>query len=101
LAAIIDVMNDISPSLLPVVEGFLPSLILLIFISITKPIIELLYSHQGEPSYSKIEWKTMATYWGFLIFNVFLISTLGGAFLKVTKQNLRNKLFFNETKIIS
>jgi hypothetical protein len=82
--AIIDVMNDISPQILAVVEGFLPSLVLLIFISITKPIIELLYSHQGESSYSRIEWITMATYWGFLIFNVFLVSTLGGAFLKVT-----------------
>ena len=76
-------MNDISPQILPVVEGFLPSLILLIFISITKPIIKLLYSHQGESSHSNIEWRTMATYWAFLIFNVFLVSTLGGAFLKV------------------
>jgi len=76
-------MNDISPQILAVVEGFLPSLVLLIFISITKPIIELLYSHQGESSYSRIEWMTMATYWGFLIFNVFLVSTIGGAILKV------------------
>jgi hypothetical protein len=82
-AAIIGVMNDISPQILAVVEGFLPSLVLLIFISITKPIIELLYSHQGESSYSRIEWMTMATYWGFLIFNVFLVSTIGGAILKV------------------
>lgn len=87
----VDLLNDISPQTLAVIEGFLPSLILLIFISITKPIIKLLYSHQGESSYSRIEWLTMSTYWGFLILNVFLISTIGGALLKVytAKQGLR------------
>lgn len=90
LQPIIEVMNDISPQILAVVEGFLPSLVLLIFISITKPIIELLYSHQGESSYSRIEWMTMATYWGFLIFNVFLVSTIGGAILKVLDDFVDN-----------
>ncbi len=90
LSWIKDVLNTIDNRLVAIVSGWLPGVILVIFIGITKPLIEYLYDHQGNYSYSQVKWKTTYTYYAFLVLNVFLFSSVGGAVFDILDRLIDN-----------
>lgn len=93
------------------VEGFAPAICLVLLLVTAKHIIRFVIRRSCEylrlyccrfakrlialflvlrHAKSTIEWKTMSTYWSFLIIHVLFVSTLGGTLTKILDEFLDN-----------
>ena len=77
------ILHALPDAVVGALEGFLPALASLILLNLAKPIVNILYSQVGFTSKSEVEWHTATGYWTFLIFNILLISSIGGTIYRV------------------
>ncbi|KYQ92625.1 hypothetical protein DLAC_06621 [Tieghemostelium lacteum] len=77
---IVDII-EISPLLTGFLQGYLPNLVLVIFMNLLVPIIAYVSYLQGYFSQSSIERSVMRKYFFFLVFNVFFIYAVSGSIL--------------------
>jgi len=74
------------------VEGTLPSLVLLILVVLAQPLVAKLVIWSGDHSKSLIEEDTMKHFFTFLIWNVLLLSSIGGAFFEIVGELFKDGL---------
>ena len=83
-------INSIPSSILGVVTGLLPTLILAICVILVPIICRLLAKLGGEPTLSAVELKTQTWYFAFQVIQVFLITTFTSGAAAVTTQVVNN-----------
>ncbi|KYQ92624.1 hypothetical protein DLAC_06620 [Tieghemostelium lacteum] len=77
---IVDII-ELSPVLTGFLQGFLPNLVLIIFMALLIPIITAVSRAQGFFSQSSIDRSVLRKYFLFLVFNVFLVYAIAGSVL--------------------
>eukprot|EP01114_Cavostelium_apophysatum_P018971 TRINITY_DN597_c0_g1_i1.p1 TRINITY_DN597_c0_g1~~TRINITY_DN597_c0_g1_i1.p1 ORF type:complete len:787 (-),score=137.08 TRINITY_DN597_c0_g1_i1:702-3062(-) len=75
-----------NPKLYELLNGFLPSLILLIFMGILPYIIEFIVSHRVWRVKREFYCEIYRVYFIFLVLNVFLVTTIAGSIFSVIKS---------------
>eukprot|EP01132_Coremiostelium_polycephalum_P006240 gene6240-7771_t len=75
---LVDIINK-SSVLSGFLQGFLPNLVLIIFMALLIPIMTALSKAQGFFSNSDIEKSVFRKYFLFLVFNIFLVSAIAGS----------------------
>ncbi|KAF2074822.1 hypothetical protein CYY_003886 [Polysphondylium violaceum] len=75
---LVDIINK-SSVLAGFLQGFLPNLVLIIFMALLVPIITAVSKAQGFHSNSEIDESVFSKYFLFLVFNVFLVSAIAGS----------------------
>jgi len=77
-------VEDLNSSLVGIIEGFLPTLILSVCIAIIPTVFRFIVEHIGSfyRRYEK-EWLVMRCWCIFLLFNVLFLLTIGGAVFRV------------------
>jgi len=75
---LVDIINK-SAVLAGFLQGFLPNLVLIIFMALLVPIITAVSKAQGYHSNSEIDESVFSKYFLFLVFNVFLVSAIAGS----------------------
>uniref|UniRef100_A0A803MNJ3 CSC1-like protein n=1 Tax=Chenopodium quinoa TaxID=63459 RepID=A0A803MNJ3_CHEQI len=66
-----------------VVTGYLPNLILQIFVKLVPPVMEFLSSIQGHISYSEIQRSASDKFLWFIVWNIFFANVLSGSFFNL------------------
>ncbi|KAL6040263.1 hypothetical protein QOT17_025465 [Balamuthia mandrillaris] len=89
-----DFINQLPVNLVVFIEGILPTLILLLFMNFMKLIFKLIITNRGFYARSFVEFTTMSTYASFLVLNVLLVSTIGGAIFDVLEDLVDNPTSF-------
>lgn len=74
------------PSISGFLAGFMPSLVLMVFILILPMIMRALSQHQGYPSHGSIDLVTMLKLYIFQVVNIFFVSIIGGSAFNSLKQ---------------
>lgn len=72
------------------VEGFLPSLALLLFLVILPYILRAILHQRGLRLHSEFDRQLVRLYWLFLLLNVFLVSVFAGTFFEVFARVLEH-----------
>lgn len=80
-----------------VITGYLPNLILQLFVKLVAPVMEFLSSIQGHISYSDIQRSACDKYLWFIIWNIFFANVLSGSLFKMFSvildlQNIPSRL---------
>ncbi|GAM17713.1 hypothetical protein SAMD00019534_008880 [Acytostelium subglobosum LB1] len=86
---LIDLINK-STILAGFLQGFLPSLIMIIFMAILVPIIKLASRLQGYHAHSLIDKSVLRKYFIFQVVNVFLISAIAGSIFQSIESIVDN-----------
>uniref|UniRef100_A0A803L1W3 CSC1-like protein HYP1 n=1 Tax=Chenopodium quinoa TaxID=63459 RepID=A0A803L1W3_CHEQI len=66
-----------------IVTGYLPNLILQIFVKLVPPVMEFLSSIQGHISYSEIQRSACDKFLWFIVWNIFFANVLSGSFFNL------------------
>jgi hypothetical protein len=84
------ISDHLSDYAVSVVEGFAPAIFLVLSLVLAKHIIRWIIHRSYEWAKSTVEWKTMTTYWSFLIIHVVFVSTFGGTLSKILSEFIDN-----------
>ncbi len=79
---------DLNSTLKGFIQGFLPSVVLLIFMAILVPVIRFTTRLQGFNTTSQVENIVFFRYWMFKLFNVLLVFTVAGVIFTIIEQVL-------------
>jgi len=80
---------DIAPEIRGLIEGYLPTLFVIVFMALLLPIIKLLTWFEAPHARSEHEARVLSKYWMFELFHVLLVFTIIGSIL-TTLQNFIN-----------
>ena len=72
-------LNSIPPTVLGVVNGLLPSILLAVLMALLPIFLRFMAKVSGDPSQSAIELTTQNYYFAFQVVQVFLVATIGSA----------------------
>jgi calcium permeable stress-gated cation channel len=72
-------LNKLPPSLLGIVTGLLPTIMLAVLMALLPPFLRWMAKLGGSPTTSDVEYKTSNYYFGFQVVQVFLVTTLSSA----------------------
>ncbi|EGG22185.1 hypothetical protein DFA_04303 [Cavenderia fasciculata] len=86
---LVDIINK-SSVLSGFLQGFLPNLVLIIFMIILVPIITLASKIEGFHSFTSIDKSVFSKYFFFQVFNVFLISAIAGSIFQSLESIVNN-----------
>lgn len=81
---------DLSPAVVGVIQGLLPTIILLAFMALLPAILEKMTTYEGEVSKKTINKKVIERLFVFYVFNVFLVVTISGSVLGVLDTIIEN-----------
>ncbi|PMD62966.1 DUF221-domain-containing protein [Hyaloscypha bicolor E] len=83
-------LTKIPPTIMGVISGLLPSVMLAILMSLVPIIMRLVAKKAGEPSLARVELFTQNAYFVFQVVQVFLVVTIGAAASSVVQQIINN-----------
>eukprot|EP01088_Endostelium_zonatum_P018412 TRINITY_DN5902_c0_g1_i1.p1 TRINITY_DN5902_c0_g1~~TRINITY_DN5902_c0_g1_i1.p1 ORF type:complete len:802 (-),score=169.85 TRINITY_DN5902_c0_g1_i1:14-2359(-) len=81
---------DITPEIRGLIEGYLPTLFVIIFMAIILPLIKLICWVEAPPSHSSHEAKVLFKYWFFELFQILLVFSIIGSVLTALQNFINN-----------
>eukprot|EP00743_Colponemidia_sp_Colp-15_P004399 GILK01004744.1.p1 GENE.GILK01004744.1~~GILK01004744.1.p1 ORF type:complete len:735 (-),score=131.07 GILK01004744.1:171-2375(-) len=97
----LDFINSQPEVVKGIFSSLLPSLVLTVFMALLIPIIRSLGIAQGLNTYSKLNRSIYTRYYLFLVFNVFLVSTIAGSILKVLNEMIDDPSVSNVVNLLA
>lgn len=85
LKAIVDI-----PAIKTILQAYLPQIALIVFLALLPAFLMFLSKAEGIPSQSHVVRATSGKYFYFIVFNVFLVYTLGGSLIASAKAIANN-----------
>ncbi|KAH8174698.1 hypothetical protein LIA77_06117 [Sarocladium implicatum] len=79
IAPFLDFLNKLPTSVLGFIQGFIPPIVLSLFMALVPSMIRVCAKVAGVPSFCKVELYTQTAYFGFQVVQVFLVTTLTSA----------------------
>jgi hypothetical protein len=83
-------INRLPPSILGVVTGLLPTVILAVLLALVPVIMRLLAKVSGAPTKSAVELQAQSYFFGFLVFDGFIVLTLSSGALASIQSIINN-----------
>eukprot|EP01090_Pellita_catalonica_P022099 TRINITY_DN8457_c0_g1_i2.p1 TRINITY_DN8457_c0_g1~~TRINITY_DN8457_c0_g1_i2.p1 ORF type:complete len:749 (-),score=100.96 TRINITY_DN8457_c0_g1_i2:2291-4279(-) len=83
IAPFLEGLVDLNSYVRAFIEGYLPTLAVVVFMAVLVPFIKLIVTLQGLTTKSEVERSIMNKYWAFLLVNVFLVITVAGGIFHV------------------
>jgi len=84
------IVDNVSSYTISIIEGIAPAACLVLWLVTAKHIIRFILLHSYEYSKATVEWKTMSTYWAYLMICVLFVSTFGGTLSSILSDFINN-----------
>lgn len=78
---LIPFLDFVGPTIESWINAYLPSLLLVLLMSLVVPIIKFITFREGHPTYARANKLVLDRFFTFLVLNVFLVTTIAGSLL--------------------